>query len=332
MDWQEIARSGQFAHWFPSVRSVRVAAMTSNQFRAVVDGRVSFANGGHIDVEGFRLDLPSAEAPEAEVQSLLVSSLGLLMADQVELRRVDVVEEQHKGTRGGPSRAAAPEASTSRRLVELNHPIRAGLVTLPGLPGPEISAHLSREDSRAVYTEGTTFEIGRISMIANTGTYLDAPHHRFDGGADLTGYTLEQLVDLPAVVVRVGGSGHRGVSAEALAAYEVEGRAVLLHTGDDARFGTPEYVVDPGFLTKGGAESLVARGAALVGIDAANIDDMTDGTRPSHTVLLAAGVPIVEHLTGLDQLPVHGALFTAAPPRVVALGTFPVRAFASVPG
>lgn len=301
-------------------------------YRACVDATVSFSNGGSIAVEGFRLDLPGADSAEAEIAELLVSSLGLLMADQVVFASLEVVEEQHKGTRGGPSdpdRAGSPDVD--RRLVELSHPIRAGMVTLPGLPGPEITPHLTREASTATYSEGTTFEIGRISMVANTGTYVDSPQHRFEGAADLAGLPLERVADVPAVVVRLAGSGRCDITVEALAAYDVTGRAVLLHTGDDARFGTPEYVVNPCFLTRDGAAYLVAQGAALVGIDAANIDDMTDGTRPAHTLLLEAGIPIVEHLTGLGEVPVRGARFTAAAPMVVGFGTFPVRAFASVP-
>ncbi len=205
------------------------------------------------------------------------------------------------------------------------------MVTLPNLPPPEITTHLSREESSRLYAPGTTFEIGRISMVANTGTYLDSPHHRFETGADLAGLRLEQLAGLPAVVVACGGSADRGASPDQLADYDVEGCAVLLHTGDDVRFGSPDYVVDAAFLTRSGADWLVDHRAALVGIDAANIDDMGDLERPAHTLLLAAGIPIVEHLTGLAQVPAVGATFTAVPPRVGGLGTFPVRAFASIP-
>lgn len=206
------------------------------------------------------------------------------------------------------------------------------MVTLPGLPGPELSLHLTREASKANYAEGTTFEIGRISMVANTGTYVDSPIHRFADGADLSGLPLGKLADLDTVVVRVAGSPVRSIDVETLLAYDVRGKAVLLHTGDSDRFGTPEYVVDPAYLTRAGADWLIAEGAVLVGIDAANIDDMADGERPAHTQLLAAGIPIVEHLRGLDQLPPLGARFTAAAPLVEHFGTFPVRAFASVPG
>ena len=297
--------------------------------RARVDADITFSNGGGIQARGFRLDVPAADTSREEVGRLLVASLGLLLTDTVSLTAVEIFEERHMGTRGGPGDEAP--VRTGRRLVELSHVIEAGMVTLPNLPGPEITTHLSREASRAAYTAGTTFEIGRISMVANTGTYVDSPYHRFESGADLAGMALAKLAELPALLVRLEGSALRGVTAEALAARDVEGCAVLLHTGDDSRFGTAEYVVEPSFLTREGAAWLVRHGAALVGIDAANIDDMADLERPAHSLLLDAGIPVVEHLTGLAAVPPSGATFTAVPPRVVGLGTFPVRAFASLP-
>jgi kynurenine formamidase len=218
--------------------------------------------------------------------------------------------------------------------VELSHVISAGMITYPGLPGPEITPHLTREDSRATYAEGTEFAIDRISMVGNTGTYLDSPYHRYADGADLAGLPLERLADLPAVVVRTAGGEARGVDVDVLAPLDVAGRAVLLHTGGDRHWGTPRYVEDAPYLTAAGATWLAEHGAALVGIDAANIDDIAPGNggvRPAHSILLAAGIPVVEHLTGLAGLPPTGARFTAAPPRVAAFGTFPVRAYAAVP-
>jgi len=225
-----------------------------------------------------------------------------------------------------------PQDPTGRHWVELSHVISAGMTTYPGLPVPEITPHLTRESSRDVYAPGTEFAIDRLTMVGNTGTYLDSPFHRYPDGADLAGLPLERLADLPAVVVRTAGGGARAVGVDALAGLEVAGRAVLLHTGGDAHWGTPQYAVDAPFLSGAGAQWLVEHGAALVGIDAINIDDMVPaGERPAHTLLLAAGIPIVEHLTGLANLPLTGARFTAAPPRVAAFGTFPVRAYASVP-
>jgi kynurenine formamidase len=194
-----------------------------------------------------------------------------------------------------------------------------------------MAPHLTREASRGVYPPGTEFAIDRITMVGNTGTYLDSPYHRYADGTDLAGLPLTSLVELPAVVVRTTGSGSRAVDVGALAAHDVAGRAVLLHTGRDEYWGTADYARDSPYLTESGATWLVRNGARLVGIDAVNIDDIADLRRPAHTVLLGAAVPVVEHLTGLGQLPTRGATFTAAPPRVAGFGTFPVRAYASVP-
>ena len=175
------------------------------------------------------------------------------------------------------------------------------MITYPGLPGPDITPHLTREASRGRYSPGTEFLIGRISLVGNTGTYLDSPYHRYADGADLAAIPLERTADLPAVVARVTGAQRRGIDVGALAALEVRGAAVLLHTGDDARFGTPAYAEDAHFLTEAGAAWLAGHEAALVGIDAVNIDDAADGRRPAHSLLLAAGIPVVEHLTGLGS-------------------------------
>jgi arylformamidase len=224
---------------------------------------------------------------------------------------------------------------TDRRWVELSHVITAGLITYPGLPAPEISPHLTREASRRTYAAGTEFAIDRISMVGNTGTYLDSPFHRYPDGVDLAHLPLSSLADLPAVVCRTadGPTGRtRAVEVTDLAALDVAGRAVLLHTGGDQHWGNPAYAVDAPYLSEDGARWLVDHGARLVGIDSVNIDDVGSDRRPAHTLLLGAGVPVVEHLTGLDQLPLTGARFTAAPARVAGFGTFPVRAYAAVPG
>lgn len=239
--------------------------------------------------------------------------------------------EESRATGGGAGRGTGPE---QRRLVELSHPIHHGMVTYPGLPGPEITTHLSREDSRSRYAPGTEFQIGRISMIGNTGTYLDAPAHRFADGADLAGVPLDRVADLPGVVVRVP-AGVRAIDRSRLTSYQVAGRAVLLHTGWSAHFGTDRYGdPDHPHLTADGAAWLVDQGAALVGIDSVNIDDTApaaSGTRPAHSALLGAGVPVVEHLCGLDALPPEGFRFTAAPPRIAGMTGLAVRAFAVLP-
>ncbi|SEB04127.1 MULTISPECIES: cyclase family protein [unclassified Mycobacterium] len=219
-------------------------------------------------------------------------------------------------------------------LVDLSHTIRAGLVTYPGLPAPSISDHLTRAASRDVYAAGTEFAIGAITMVGNTGTYLDSPFHRYEDGADLAGLDLNTLVDLPTIVVH-----RRDVTARAVDAAELPddieaGCAVLIDTGWDRHFGTEAYAVDAPFLSEAAAELLVSRGVALVGIDSVNIDDACPaaaGRRPIHTVLLGNGIHVVEHLTNLAALPARGARFTAAPPRIEGFGTFPVRAYATIP-
>jgi kynurenine formamidase len=301
------------------------------EYRASFDATVTFANGGGLTAQGFRVDVPSAGTGEAEIAALFVASLGLLMTESVELSNVEIIAEPHKGTRGGPSDRTGGPLPRSGTLVELSHVIRAGMITYPGLPGPELTPHLTREDSRSHYSPGTEFAIGRISLVGNTGTYLDSPYHRYPGGADLAAIPLERTAGLPAVVVRVTGARQRGIGVGALAALDVRGAAVLLHTGDDTRFGSPAYAEDAHFLTEAGAAWLAEHDPALVGIDAVNIDDVGDGRRPAHSLLLAAGIPVVEHLTGLGQLPPAGAWFTAAPLRIEGFGTIPVRAFARLP-
>jgi kynurenine formamidase len=226
---------------------------------------------------------------------------------------------------------AAQHAADSRgRLVDLSHAVEHGLVTYPGLPTPTIGAFLTHEDSRARYAPGTEFNIGRIEMVANTGTYLDAPFHRFRDGADLAVLPLESLADLPGVVVDGPRSG-RAIGADELPADDLRGCAVLFRTGWSRRWGTPGYFEAHPFVSAEAAEALRARGAVLVGIDSLNIDSTDGGERPVHTTLLRAGVPIVEHLCDLEALPARGFRFSAVPVRVRGFGTFPVRAFARVP-
>lgn len=217
------------------------------------------------------------------------------------------------------------------RLVDLSHPISHGMITYPGLPGPQLGDHLTRDEAEQRYGQGVTFHIGRISMVANTGTYVDSPWHRYADGPDLADLRLEQLADLDGIVVDVTGApSRRGVAVDDLAAHDVAGRAVLLRTGWDRHWGTDAYGVDAPFASRAAAAWLAERGAALVGIDSVNIDDMDDPGRPAHSVLLGAGIPVAEHLCGLDQLPPTGFRFHAVPAPVIGLGTFPVRAYAVV--
>lgn len=215
-------------------------------------------------------------------------------------------------------------------LIDLSHTVEHGLETYRGLPAPVICDYLSREESRKRYAPGTEFHIGRIDMVGNTGTYLDSPFHRFAEGHDLSQLALEQLADLDTVVVRAD-LRRRAIDRDAFADLDVEGRAVLVHTGWDRHWTTEAYFEGHPYLTEAAAETLAERGAALVGIDSLNIDDTADPRRPVHTTLLGADIPIAEHLRGLGALPQTGARFFAVPVKVKAFGTFPVRAFAKVP-
>ncbi len=215
------------------------------------------------------------------------------------------------------------------RLVDCSHEVVDGMTTYPGLPGPTITTHLSREDTAQRMAPGISFQIGRIDMVANTGTYIDSPWHFHADGPDLAGLALTRIADLPAVVVHLDGH-EGGIDVGSLPAGEYEGHAVLFHTGWDRNWRTDRYAESAPYLTSAAVESLLGARAALVGIDSVNIDSIADLTRPAHHGLLGAGVPIVEHLTHLDQLPERGARFFAVPPKVSGFGTFPVRAFAMI--
>jgi len=221
-------------------------------------------------------------------------------------------------------------------FVDLSHTIHDGMVTYPGLPAAEVGTVLSREDSRSRYAPGVEFHIGTATLCANTGTYLDTPAHRFADGWDLTALPLDRCADLPAVIVDlpVGVTARPfGFDASHFDGLDLSGAAVLLRTGWSEHWGTDAYAgSDHPFLTDEGTAALVAAGAALVGIDSLNIDSTVGNDRPAHSGLLAAGIPVVEHLTGLAQLPTTGARFTAVPIKVAGLGTFSVRAFATIAG
>ena len=215
-------------------------------------------------------------------------------------------------------------------LVDLSHTIEHGMTTYPGLPGPLICDYLSREASRAKYAPGVEFQIGKIDMVANTGTYLDSPFHRYADGKDLAALPLERLAGLDAVVLRIGPDAPRAIGWAAFERLDVRGRAVLVSTGWDRHWRTERYGRDNPFLTADACERLRDAGARLVGIDSVNIDDLDDTARPAHSILLGAEIPIVEHLCNLGALPVTDLRFSAVPPKVVGLGTFPVRAFVEV--
>ena len=222
-------------------------------------------------------------------------------------------------------------AGSKERLVDLSHVIEHGMTTHKGLPGPHICDYWTREASAANYDDGSTFQIGRIDMVANTGTYVDSPFHRYAGGKDLSELPLETLAHLDGLVVRRPFGNGLAVDADAFTALDVRGKAVLVHTGWSRHWRTERYLTDHPFLTEAAARALIEGGAAFVGIDSHNIDDTRARSRPVHTLLLGAEIPIGEHMTGFEQLPDRGFRFTAAPPRIKGMGTFPVRAFALLP-
>jgi len=216
-----------------------------------------------------------------------------------------------------------------KQLVDLSHTIENGMITYPGLPGPVITDYLSRDDSKDHYADGTSFHIGKIEMVANTGTYLDAPSHRYEDGKDISDLDLHILAGLGGVVIRVE-PGKRSIGPEAFSELNVRGKAVLVHTGWAKHWGTDTYFKEHPYLTRDAVELLKENHAILVGIDSLNIDDTNDGQRPAHSILLDAGIPVVEHLCNLEQLPDSGFQFHAVPVKVKNLGTFPVRAYASL--
>ena len=220
-----------------------------------------------------------------------------------------------------------PEEAT--RLIDLSHTVEDGMITYKGLPAPIVCDYLSRAESRARYAPGTEFHIGRIDMVANTGTYVDSPFHRYAYGKDLSELELTSLANLDCVVIRVTGRRERAIN-DMPAGEELRGKALLFHTGWDMHWRTDHYFEGHPYLTGSLAERLVSAGVALVGIDSMNIDCTDNGERPVHSTLLGAEIPIVEHLCGLEALPDRGARFYAVPVKVKGMGTFPVRTFARV--
>jgi arylformamidase len=218
----------------------------------------------------------------------------------------------------------------SRRLIDVSHEIEAGMITYPGLPGPVVSDYLGREASRGRYAEGTTFQIGRIELVGNTGTYIDAPFHRFEDGIDLSALPLERLADVEGLVIDATGRDGRAIDVGYFRESDLRGRAVLIRTGWAAHWRTPQYGEGAPFVTGRAAELLVKAAPALVGIDSVNIDDAQDGQRPAHTLLLGAGIPVVEHLCNLNELPARGFRFHCVPGKFRGMSSFPVRAYAVI--
>ena len=296
--------------------------------RVKFDFEVDLSNGSGIQGQDFRLDIEGEDIDDEELADFIVRDMRLLMVGRVRILNKQIIEEPHK--RVVPGAAQARDGGTHREIVDLSHEIEDGMITYKGLPAPIVCDYLSREESRSHYAEGTEFHIGKIEMVANTGTYVDAPFHRFADGKDLSGLPLPSLADLDTVVVRHDTRGGRAVDRGAFGNGDLAGKAVLINTGWDANWRTDAYFEGHPFLTKEAAEYLADSKVALVGIDSFNIDDTEDGHRPAHTALLGEEIPIVEHMRGLEGIPERGTRFFAVPVKVKGFGTFPVRAFGIV--
>ena len=294
--------------------------------RVSFDFEVLFSNGGGLKGHGFKLDITGDHIADDALANLIIKDLHLLMVGQVNISNKEIVEEPHKR----PQLSRDIEKDQGNRFIDLSHIIESGMITYKGFPAPLISDYLSREKSKDLYDEGTSFHIGHIEMVANTGTYLDTPYHRFADGHDLERLDLEKVSNLPGIVVRVAGTEHKAIDWMHFAPYDLRGKAVLVQTDWSENWGTDKYFENHPFLTEDAATYLKDQGVGLVGIDSLNINDTTPLNRPVHTILLGAEIPIVEHLCNLKSLPIDGFRFNAVPPKVKNMGTFPVRAYATI--
>jgi arylformamidase len=314
----------------------------ADEYRAELDFEITFTNGGSLRGREFRIDIEHPGMTEDELAAALIRDLGLLMAGRVDIHSRQVMRAPHRRAQprpplesleplpeAGQAAAAEPAAAGPRQRADLSHVIEDGMITYPGLPVPQIRPESVSSLGRATYAPGVEFRIGEVTLCGNTGTYLDSPAHRYAGADDLSELPLGKLAELDGVRVDVTGSGQRSIGRSELLAYDCRGKAVLIQTGWDKHWGSGEYFRNHPFLTADAATYLAGTGAVLAGIDSLNIDDTGDPERPVHSLLLAAGIPICEHLTGLGQLPAAGFRFSAVPPKLRPFGTFPVRAYAT---
>ncbi|NHA07200.1 cyclase family protein [Mucilaginibacter sp. HC2] len=287
--------------------------------RVVFDFDISFTNGGGIQGQDFRLDIAGDTISDQELADYIVNDMQLLMVGKVAILNKYYIDEPHK--------RQPVNILPDDKYIDLSHTIFDGLVTYKGLPSPIICDYLSREQSKANYEPGTEFQIGKIEMVTNTGTYIDCPFHRFEHGKDLSEIELERFADLDAITINAENATEIGKSY--FTGKEIRNKAVLVYTGWAKHWNTPQYFEGHPYLTAEAAEYLEECNVKLVGIDSHNIDDTRGKSRPVHTTLLGAEILIVEHLCNLDKLPESGYKFNAVPPKFKGAGTFPVRAYAS---
>jgi arylformamidase len=291
--------------------------------RVKFDFEIYFTNGGSIKGEDFRLDILGDTITDKALADYIVADLRLLMVGQTKILNKEILTEPHK-------RKPINAEIEQDLLIDLSHTIEEGLITYKGLPAPIICDYLSRADSRKYYEEGTEFQIGKIEMVTNTGTYIDCPFHRFEHGKDLSEIGLASFTDLDAIVISIPFSERLEITEEQLKNHEIRNRAVLIHTGWDSNWNTEKYYENHPYLTEGAAEYLRDCEVKLVGIDSHNIDNTLGRNRPVHTILLGAEILIVEHLCNLYLLPKSDFTFSAIPPKFKGVGTFPVRAMAKL--
>ncbi|GAA0884386.1 hypothetical protein GCM10009120_29840 [Sphingobacterium siyangense subsp. cladoniae] len=291
--------------------------------RVKFDFEIFFTNGGSIKGEDFRLDIYADDISDSSLSDYIVEDMQLLMVGKVNILNKEILIEPHK-------RKPIDESMTEELLIDLSHTIEDGLITYKGLPAPHICDYLSREQSSQHYDGDTSFQIGKIEMVTNTGTYIDCPFHRYADGKDISQMALKDFAQLDAVMIHIPFTETLKITEDHLKNREIRNKAVLIQTGWDRHWNTELYYQDHPFLTEQAAMYLRDCNVKLVGIDSHNIDDTAGRTRPVHTVLLGAGILIVEHLCNVDKLPAENFTFTAAPPKFKGVGTFPVRAFASV--
>lgn len=291
--------------------------------RVKFDFEIFFTNGGSIKGEDFRLDISGDDISESALADYIVEDMQLLMVGKVNILNKEILIESHK-------RKPIDESVVEDSLIDLSHTIEDGLITYKGLPAPHICDYLSREQSKNNYDGDTSFQIGKIEMVTNTGTYIDCAFHRFADGNDTAQTALKSFAELDAVMIHIPFTETLKITEDHLKNREIRNRAVLIQTGWDKHWNTELYYQDHPYLTEQAAMYLRDCNVKLVGIDSHNIDDTAGRTRPVHTLLLSAGILIVEHLCNLNKLPDHNFKFTAVPPKFKGVGTFPVRAFASI--
>lgn len=291
--------------------------------RVKFDFEIEFTNGGGIQGQDFRLDISGDDISDEELADYIVQDMRLLMVGDVRILNKEILTEKHK-------RHPINNGSKRSSFIDVSHTIEDGLITYKGLPAPIICDYLSREKSRGLYEAGTEFQISKFEMVANTGTYVDCPFHRYGHGEDLSQVAIDAFADLEGIVIRADYRKTLAVDAAFFKEKEIRNRAVLVHTGWDLHWNTAAYFENHPYLTEDAALYLQKCGVKLVGIDSMNIDSTQGKSRPVHSILLASNILIVEHLCNLGELPDEGFLFSAVPPKFKGAGTFPVRAMAKL--